>query len=165
MASLPVTIQSNDSKEACSCEVSGSLLTEIVSLYINAVPPPLSTRGLCLMVYPLGSISFIVTLSSSVPVNQVSVMASMSRVLSMINSFMMVVLLQTDQGFRVQIFRCSVGGGFGKIILSLVCVVSALSLSLLFLLFFSILLQMFGLALDVAVAAGLGQVGGCWAAL
>ena len=66
-----------------------------------AVPPPLDCLGLCMMVYPLGSNADIIGLSVSVPVSQVSVNANMSSCWSMMKSWRVVVLLQTDHGLSV----------------------------------------------------------------
>ena len=54
-----------------------------------------------MIVYPLGSNADIIGLSVSVPVSQVSVNANMSSCWSMMKSWRVVVLLQTDHGLSV----------------------------------------------------------------
>ena len=72
-----------------------------------AVPPPLACLGLCMMVYPLASNADIIGLSVSVPVSQVSVNANMSSCWSMMKSWRVVVLLQTDHGLSVHNKICT----------------------------------------------------------
>ena len=78
---------------------------------MTATPPPRRpVLGTCVKVKPLGQISPMYFWSSSVPVNQVSVSAKISNLLSTMKSFISSVLFLADRQLRRAKFTFSVSG-------------------------------------------------------